>query len=166
MVLLVLMLTPFFSAHAITSERPFNNAANWGGTGLMEIPNARVLEDGEIRAGIAQAHPFRWYSPAMGVFPGLEVDFRLTEILNSPIITPGWEGYGNDKDKALDLKYQIFPESKKFPAMAVGLHDIQGTERFSGFIHASPGVSGGRGRGARGRTGRRPGVGCSPPAEP
>ena len=127
--LLVLMLTPFFSAHAITSERPFNNAANWGGTGLMEIPNARVLEDGEIRAGIAQADPFRWYSPAMGVFPGLEVDFRLTEFLNSPIIKPGWEGYGNNKDKTLDLKYQIFPESKKFPAMAVGLHDFQGVAR-------------------------------------
>jgi hypothetical protein len=26
----------------------------------MEIPNARILEDGVIRAGVAQALPFRW----------------------------------------------------------------------------------------------------------
>ena len=69
---------------AFCGDRPFNNAANWGGTGLMEIPNARVLEDGFIRFGFAQALPYRWYMGGMGVFPGLEVSGRYTEITNIP----------------------------------------------------------------------------------
>lgn len=113
---------------AVSIDKPFNNPSNWAGTGLMEIPTARVLDDGELRFGVAQAHPFRWYSGAMGVYPGLEVDFRFTELLNIESNSPG--SYGNYKDKALDVKYQIFQESKVFPALAVGLHDIQGTQLF------------------------------------
>jgi len=121
-----LLPTPY--CHA--GDRPFNNAANWVGTGLMEIPTARVLEDGEIRAGIAQAYPFRWFGGAMGILPGMEADFRVTELLNTEISKPGWENYGHYKDKALDLKYQILPESKLLPAIAIGAHDIHGTKLY------------------------------------
>jgi len=95
----------------------------------MEIPNARVLDDGEVRVGIAQADPYRWYVAAMGVFPGLELDFRLTELLNIETTSKLFEGYGNYKDKCMDFKYQIFPESRKFPALAIGMHDIVGDSK-------------------------------------
>jgi hypothetical protein len=108
-------------------DMPFNNAANCGGTGLMETPTARVLEDGEIRFGYAQADPYRWYTGAMGVFPGLEVSGTFTELTN---VESGMAGYGNYKDKSFNLKYQILPESKKFPAIAVGLNDFHGTQLF------------------------------------
>ena len=119
-----------FAPRCLAGDKPFNNASNWGGTGLMEIPTARILDDGEIRAGVAHAYPYRWYSGAMGILPGLEVDFRLTELLNMPIDKPGWKGYGNYKDKCLDFKYQILPESKPLPAIAIGFHDFHGTELF------------------------------------
>jgi len=94
----------------------------------MEIPNARILDDGVIRVGVAQALPYRWYYGGMGVFPGLEASFRLTQITNIPSgLGPD---YGSNKDKALDLKYQIFPESRRFPALAIGFHDITGTQLF------------------------------------
>ena len=110
-------------------DRPFNNSANWGGTGLMEIPNARVLEDGVIRFGAAQTHPYRWYTGAMGVLPQLEFSLRLTEITNIPV--PSMPGYGANKDKAFDLKYQILPESKELPAIAIGINDFHGTRLFA-----------------------------------
>jgi len=93
----------------------------------MEIPTARVLEDGEIRVGIAQALPYRWYTGAMGIFPGLEFSGRFTQLTN---IQSGMKLYGSVKDKAFDLKYQILPESKKFPAVAIGIHDFHGTRLF------------------------------------
>ena len=93
----------------------------------MEIPNARILEDGVIRVGAAQALPFRWFTGGMGVFPGLEFSGRLTEMTNIPALSAE---YGNYKDKAFDIKYQVLPESKWFPALAVGLHDFHGTKLF------------------------------------
>ncbi len=111
-------------------DRPFNNAANWGGTGLLEIPNARVLEDGVLRMGYAEAIPYRWYAGGIGIFPGLELSGRFTELTNVSADKYGAPGYGNYKDKAFDLKYQLLPESKKFPALAVGIHDFHGTRLF------------------------------------
>lgn len=116
-----------FLTSAFGFDRPFNNAANWGGTGLIEIPSARILEDGVVRFGYAQANPYRWYVGGMGVFPGLEFSSRFTEIMNIPT---SLIGYGAYKDKAFDLKYQILPESKLLPAVAIGLHDFHGTQLF------------------------------------
>ena len=94
----------------------------------MEVPTARILEDGVIRFGYAQARPFKWYAGGMGVFPGLEFSGRYTDITNIP--SGLGSAFGSTKDKAFDLKYQIFPESKRFPALAMGLHDITGTKLF------------------------------------
>ena len=124
---------PFFFFFLIAGpifagDKPFNHASNWGGTGLLEIPTARVLEDGTLRAGYAEARPFKWFNIAMGIFPGLEADFRLTEITGTQ--TRLGDQYGNNKDKALDLKYQLFPESRVLPAIAFGIQDFHGTRLF------------------------------------
>ncbi|MFC1841012.1 YjbH domain-containing protein [Thermodesulfobacteriota bacterium] len=115
------------SEDSLSSDRPFNNTSNWGGTGLMEIPNARILEDGVVRLEATQALPYRWYSGGIGILPGLEFSGRLTAITNYPALTPE---YGSNKDKAFDLKYQILPESKELPAVAIGINDFWGTRLF------------------------------------
>ncbi|MFC1868563.1 YjbH domain-containing protein [Thermodesulfobacteriota bacterium] len=112
-----LMLIPY----ALSWDRPFNNAANWIGTGLMEIPNARILEDGVVRFGAAQALPYRWYGGGMGILPGLELSGRLTNITN--IQTPYTF---TNLDRAFDMKYQLLPESKEMPAIAIGINDFLG----------------------------------------
>lgn len=123
-VMLLLLVCPA----ALAWDRPFDRSANWGGTGLMEIPTARILDDGVIRLGIAQALPYRWYTAAMGIFPGVEFSGRLTQITNIPSgLGPD---YGSNKDKAFDLKYQIIPETRWLPAVAVGYHDLFGTQLF------------------------------------
>ncbi|MEW6668925.1 MAG: YjbH domain-containing protein [Thermodesulfobacteriota bacterium] len=119
----------WFCPLASCDDYPFDNPANWGGTGLMEIPTARILDDGTIRLGVAQALPFRWYTGGMGVFPGLEFSGRLTQVTNIQAVELG-PGYGSVKDKAFDAKYQVLPESKWLPALAVGLHDFLGTKQF------------------------------------
>ena len=117
----------FFMSGAFASDSPFNNPSNWGGTGLLEIPTARIIDDGVMRIGYAQADPYRWYTGGMGIFPGLEFSGRFTEMTN---LESGMEGYGHDRDKAFDLKYQIWPESEWLPATAIGIHDFHGTRLF------------------------------------
>ncbi len=133
LLLVIALMLLFDTECSMASDRPFNNTANWGGTGLMEIPNARILEDGEVRFGAAQALPFRWYYGGMGILPGLEFTARVTEMTNifpdsDSVFTPD---YGGNKDKAVHLKYQIIPESKEIPAIAIGFDDFWGTGQFT-----------------------------------
>jgi len=123
----LLLILIIYSGPAFPRDDPFDNAANWGGTGLLEIPTARILGDGMLRFGAAQALPFRWYTGGMGVFPAVEFSGRLTQITNIPTNFPG---YGSNKDKAFDIKYQAIPESKWLPAIALGYHDFHGTQLF------------------------------------
>ena len=121
------LLPILFASSAYSYDRPFNNAGNWLGTGLMEIPTARILDDGVIRVSGAQVLPYRWYGGGMGIFPGFEFTGRLTELTN---VDPGFEGQSTFRDKAFDIKYQVIPESKWLPAVALGYHDLFGTQLF------------------------------------
>ena len=121
------LLLLLFSSSALAWDRPFDRAANWGGTGLMEIPTARILDDGVIRLGFAQALPLRWYTAGMGIYPGVEFSGRLTELTNVPVDFPGQSTF---RDKAFDLKFQVIPETRWLPAVAFGYHDLFGTQLF------------------------------------
>jgi len=70
---------------------------------------------------------------------GLEVNGRVTEVIGVPGFNLASEqGYGNYKDKAVDLKYQIVPEGKYIPAIALGIMDPSGTRVYaSQYIVAS-----------------------------
>ncbi|MBW6484677.1 MAG: YjbH domain-containing protein [Syntrophobacterales bacterium] len=127
------------AAAGFAADEPFTAPANWGGTGLMEIPSARVLRENSYRIGFSQVEPYRYYYGAISPLPGLEIDGRMTETMVS-IDKPGtnWEGYGNYKDKAVDVKYQFVAEGKYSPALAVGIMDPHGTRLYaSQYIVAS-----------------------------
>ncbi|MGD9009947.1 MAG: YjbH domain-containing protein, partial [Desulfobacteraceae bacterium] len=113
---------------ASASDKPFNGPANWGGSGLFEIPNARVLDDGDMRLGYAHIDPYRQLVLNLGLLPRVEFNLRYTEIDDIP------SGLGSDfgdyKDKAFDVKLQLVKESRRFPAIAVGFQDFHGTKLF------------------------------------
>jgi hypothetical protein len=119
---LFLFFYPFMTAFA--SDEPFTYPSNWGGTGLMEIPTARVIRENSYRIGISQIHPYRYYYGAVSPMKGLEINGRITEVIGVPALT---SAYGNFKDKALDFKYQFIPEGKYMPAAALGIMDPHGT---------------------------------------
>jgi hypothetical protein len=126
---LLWLFTLFFLVPpAFSSDEPFDNSANWGGTGLMEMPTARVPGDGVMGFGYAQALPYSWFTGGMAIYEGVELSFRLTKIANIP--SSLGSDYGANKDKALDFKWQLIPESRIFPAVAVGLQDFWGTRLF------------------------------------
>ncbi|HPD57651.1 MAG TPA: YjbH domain-containing protein [Smithellaceae bacterium] len=123
---------------ALCADSPFTYPANWGGTGLMETPTARVLEEGRYRVGVSQVSPYRYYYMTVSPFKGLEIDGRVTEIFDTKSSSPTWKDYGNYKDKAIDIKYQFLPEGKYTPALAFGIMDPHGTRIYTGqYIVAS-----------------------------
>ena len=136
--ILFLSILLFYSLPVYSSDSPFAGPGNWGGTGLMEIPTARVMEDGHFRFGVGLIDPYLHYYSVISPVKGLELDFRMTEVLGTEITSPGWEGYGNNKTKVIDAKYQIIPERKYLPAIAVGIMDPHGTRQYaSQFLVAS-----------------------------
>lgn len=95
----------------------------------MEIPTARVMKKDTWRIGVSQVDPIRTIYAGFSPFNGLELGGRVTEYLHTrPEFEQGiWEGYGNVKDKAIDLKFRFLPEGKYLPAMALGVMDPHGT---------------------------------------
>ncbi|MBP9561077.1 MAG: YjbH domain-containing protein [Syntrophorhabdaceae bacterium] len=116
----------FFSV-AYAADEPFVNPTNWGTTGLIEIPTARVMKENSFRAGIGLAHPYNWYYLVISPVKGLEMEGRITEIRGIPALTTS---YGNYKDKAMDFKYQFISEGMYMPAIAVAINDPQGTRLY------------------------------------
>jgi hypothetical protein len=114
--------------HATASDEPFTGPANWGGTGLMEVPTARVMKEDTYRFGAGQVYPYRYYYGAISPLKGLEVEGHVTEIIG---VKSGLADYGNDKDKAMSIKYQFLPETKYLPALAIDIMDPTGTRLYA-----------------------------------
>ncbi len=99
----------------------------------MEIPTARVIKENSYRIGVSQIDPYRYYYGTFSPYKGIEINGKVTEILGvkaSPA-NPNWRGYGNEKDKSFDVKFQFLKESKWLPAMALSIMDPHGTRIYA-----------------------------------
>ncbi|WP_163328984.1 YjbH domain-containing protein [Desulfurobacterium thermolithotrophum] len=104
--------------------------SNFGRTGLLVNPTAYTIKDGHLSFGSSYVYPYFRVYGNVGFFPGLELGGTITEIRDIYINSGRWQGYGYYKDKAFFAKYQILPETDKFPAIAVGWDDFHGTKLF------------------------------------
>lgn len=121
-----------FDLMAAESDKDYNSAANWGGTGLLEIPTARVLDYGKYRVGATDVNPYRYYFGALAPLKNLELQGTITEIKGTKAVGDSyWAGYGNYKDKAAGIKYQLIEESKWLPAVSLGIYDPHGTRLYA-----------------------------------
>lgn len=113
-------------------DNKFNSSANWGGTGLLEIPNARTINESEYRIGITQVKPYRYFFGALSPYKGLELQGTVTEILGTKVEDKSnvWSNYGNYKDKAIGFKYKLIDEDKWLPDLAIGIYDFHGTRLY------------------------------------
>ncbi|PJB32210.1 MAG: hypothetical protein CO109_05840 [Deltaproteobacteria bacterium CG_4_9_14_3_um_filter_65_9] len=111
-------------------DEPFTRPNNFGVTGLLETPNARVMKENRYRLGATQVHPYRYYFGTVGLFDRLEVNGRVTQVIG----VPGFDNntsYGDFKDKAVDAKFQFLKEGKYLPALALLISDPTGTRIFA-----------------------------------
>ncbi len=131
-------IKPLFFIWIIFPVCLFSGSTYWGATGIIRIPTARVIEDGDLRFTFSHSYPYRNYGVTFGFLPFLELNGRITEFRNQKLEDEVWEGYGYTKDKAADFKLLLLKEGKLLPAVSIGVQDIQGTQRFfSEYVVAS-----------------------------
>ncbi len=109
-------------------DDPFLAPNNFGVTGLLETPTARVIRENRYRLGATQVHPYRYYFGTVGLFDRIEVNGRVNEVIGVPALSAG---YGNYKDKAFDFKLQFLKEGTYLPALAVAVSDPHGTRVYA-----------------------------------
>jgi hypothetical protein len=125
-----LLLVPGFPAPARAGDEPFTAPSNYGLTGLLETPNARVMKENRYRLGATQVQPYRYYFGTVGLFDRIEVNGRVTQVIGVPGFNNS-TSYGDYKDKAVDAKFQFLKEGKYLPALAIVVSDPTGTRLYA-----------------------------------
>lgn len=99
------------------------SAADFGTTGLIDIPSARMMEDGEFKFAMSRQRVADIYSLNYQLTPWFESTFRYT-IFNPDKVA----GSGDDLyDRSYEVKLRLIRERRLFPQVAVGIRDVLGT---------------------------------------
>ncbi len=106
--------------------------SDWGMTGLIQTPTARMQEAGEVALTVAKNDPYTLYTMAIQPTDNLEVGVRFTDIADRPYGKADDDGDKSLKDKSLSVKLKVLDESKYLPSVAVGMRDPLGTGLFDG----------------------------------
>ncbi|WP_246007455.1 YjbH domain-containing protein [Halomonas nitroreducens] len=120
---LVLGLVAPAKSHAATPGR-----SDFGDTGLMQIPTARMPPLGHAALTLSRTAPYRRYNLFFQPTNWLEAGFRYVEIENRQYLAADEDR--NNLDKGLDFKLRLLEETRFRPQLAVGVRDLAGTGLF------------------------------------
>ena len=107
-------------------------SSNSGITGILEMPNARFMEEGSMKIGFSSSYPNEYTYISATPFSWLEASYKYTEQKNLKYGPSSYSGNQTLKDKGFDLKIRLLNESYYKPEVAIGWNDLAGTGRFSG----------------------------------
>jgi len=107
------------------------SASNYGNTGILEMPNARMMPEAQLRFNFSASYPHEYTSLTASPFTWLEATYRYAEIKNQRYGPAVYSGNQSLKDKGFDIKTLIRKETYYLPAISIGLRDIAGTGLFS-----------------------------------
>lgn len=108
------------------------SSASYGITGLITMPNSRLMEEGSMKIGFSNSYPNKYTFITATPFSWLEASYRYSEQKNVLYGPASYSGNQTLKDKGFDFKLKIVEESYYFPQIALGMNDIAGTAKFSG----------------------------------
>ena len=133
----VFLFTPFLSLLIIADSFNYNSYNNHGVVGLVNMPTARMFDEGVVGITIYDGTPDQKVTITSSPYDWLEASFFYTNIQNKPY--PDFE-YQDYKDKGFNFKIKL-KEEGTFPAIAVGINDIAGTGLYSSeYIVGSYGI--------------------------
>ena len=112
------------SALAVTSN-------DWGETGLLQTPSARMMPEGSARFHISRLQPYTRGNVFVQPFDWLETGFRYTDVANRRYGPESFSGTQSYKDKSIDVRLRLREEDAAWPAVVAGVRDIGGTGLFS-----------------------------------
>ena len=98
-------------------------------TGILQMPNARVMPDWTIRLKMGSADPWRYYGGAVGIFDRFEFHGQFTRT-DTITAFPGYD-YGANKDRSAGMRAVLIKENEFLPQISAGFYDAIGTGLFS-----------------------------------
>ncbi len=98
----------------VSSSLYANSLAYNGSSGLIETPNARISKDFSGSLFYSNSKPYSHFGASFSVLPQVEVNAHLSKV------------DGEKKDKVINLKLLLYPESDYIPALVYGLEDLWG----------------------------------------
>ena len=107
------------------------SASNYGNTGIIEIPNARLSDPAVLRFNFSSSYPFEYTSITGTPFEWLEATYRYSEIKTAKYGPVSYSGNQSLKDKGFDIKVRLLNEGFYYPSIAMGIRDLAGTGLFS-----------------------------------
>ena len=107
-------------------------SSNYGNTGLLEMPSARLMKEGTVKFGISASYPNEYTFLTTSPFSWLEAGYRYTEQKTRKYGPFIYSGNQTLKDKGFDIKFRVLEESFYLPSVAIGVRDMAGTGLFSG----------------------------------
>jgi len=114
--------TPSASARTLGVAPP-NSENLYGQVGLLEMPSARFMPDGEISMTVSTTPAMDRYALGFQALPWLEATFRYARI---DTYLPNFDLY----DRSLGFKIRLKQEDDFWPSIAIGAMDILGTGAF------------------------------------
>lgn len=106
-------------------------ASDWGVTGLLQTPTARMPPAGSAAMVLSQVEPYTHLNVNLQPLDWLEASFRYTDVSNR-LYGPVIAGNQSYKDKSIDFKLRLSQEMRYLPELAVGVRDVGGTGLFAG----------------------------------
>ena len=100
---------------------PVTDASDYGTTGLIDTPTARMKSDGTFSTTAAFDGRHRQFAITYQATPWLEGTFRYTGWYDKTVYT--W-------DRNYEVKARLWDEDYYLPAVAVGIRDLVGTGVF------------------------------------
>jgi hypothetical protein len=124
---------------AALSPALFAGVSDFGTTGLIKMPDARMEEDGTLRATVALDDVANIYNVTFQALPKVQATFRYS--IFDPTRARS-KALDKNRDRSYGVKSQFLSESRWYPAMALGVRDILGTGVWEGeYLVATKGFS-------------------------
>ncbi|MDB2554175.1 YjbH domain-containing protein [Porticoccaceae bacterium] len=102
---------------SLIAQSWISSASDFGVTGLIDTPTARMSVDGTLTATAAIQSRTNSYSVTYQATPWLEGTFRYT----------GWNQANYSYDRNYEAKLRLWQEQAYLPQVAVGIRDLVGT---------------------------------------
>ena len=106
--------------------------SNYGTIGLIQMPSARMHEEGTIGFTWTHSEPYLRGSIMGNPFDWFEASYSYTDVNNKLYSdSPEFSGKQSYKDKSIDAKFRLLKERAYLPQVAIGFRDFGGSSLFA-----------------------------------
>ncbi len=99
----------------------------YGSPGVIEMPSAEMLPDGQFVTGISSFGGQTRYNVTFQLTPWMSTSFRYNQIRD-------WDmgGFDTYYDRSFDVRFRLLKEGRYRPGLTLGLQDFAGTGIYAG----------------------------------